>query len=62
MKGCIIMNNQKPPQPPKKKLKTWQIVLIVIGVILVLGAIANAGDSPEDNRTSVASSVVSQKS
>lgn len=56
------MNNQKPPQPPKKKLKTWQIVLIVIGVILVLGAIANAGDSPEDNRTSVASSVVSQKS
>lgn len=50
------MNNQQPPQPPKKKLKTWQIVLIVIGVILVLGAIANAGNSPEDNQTSVASS------
>lgn len=49
-------NFQQPPQPPKKKLKTWQIVLIVIGVILVLGAIANAGDSPEDNQTSVASS------
>ena len=51
-------NFQQPPQPPKKKLKTWQIVLIVIGALLVLGAIASAGSSSENenDKSSPASS------
>lgn len=52
------MQNFQPQQPQKKKLKTWQIVLIVIGALLVLGAIASAGSSSENenDKSSPASS------
>ena len=50
------MQNFQPQQPQKKKLKTWQIVLI--GALLVLGAIASAGSSSENenDKSSPASS------
>lgn len=52
------IQNFQPQQPQKKKLKTWQIVLIVIGALLVLGAIASAGSSSENenDKSSPASS------
>lgn len=51
--------NQQIPQSTnskKKKLKGWQIVLIIIGCIIVIGAIAN-GKKTEDSEKASTSSV-----
>src|SRR5947208_12570361 len=44
-----------PPRPPRKKANPWLILAIVIGVLIVIGAIANtAKTSPSIQATATA--------
>lgn len=37
-----------PPQKPKKKFKAWQVVILVIAILAIIGALFNNDDKPSD--------------
>ena len=50
-----MMPPPPPPRPPRKKANPWLILAIVIGVLIVIGAIANtAKSSPSIQATATA--------